>query len=137
MDTIQKAFLDSFTLKVEDKTGAYPRLSKNLPVFVKELTADDFNLIRKSGGTLSVDDNGTRSLDLSTVKGGDTLIVSLGLCSDINGTLMFKGAKGKTMLGKVPTDILQPIARDIRKLSGLLTEDNEPVEDLLDEVKKS
>lgn len=131
----QQAFLNSFTLRVEDKTGSYPRLGEDLPVFIKELTADDYAILLKAGGVITVDDSTSKkTLDLSTMKGGDSLIVSLGLCSDASGNLMFGGDNGRKLLGNVPNAILKPIAHDIRVLSGLANADGEDLE-LLDEAK--
>lgn len=134
----QQAFLNSFTLNVVDKTGVYNRLDKALPVYLKEITANDYEIIMKSGGIVTIDEkSGQKSLDLSTMKGGDSLLVSLCYSSSPDGnTLVFKGEHGKKLLGSVPTSILKEMARDIRIISGLITEDGE-IKDPLEEAKKN
>lgn len=127
---LQNAFLTGYTRSIVERN--YEGLS--VPVYLRELGAEDFEKITKKGGSVVIHEDGTRTIDIAGINGGDRFLCSLAMCTDETGeTLLFPGTHGETLLANTPLRILRPIASDIREISGL-TKKKKPT-DPLDDAK--
>lgn len=133
----QAAFLGSFTRNVvefsEEKGNAFEGIDQ--PVFLRELGAEDYENLTAKGGKVILHEDGTRTIDIAALSGGDRTIAAMSMCTDDSGTeLLFPGDVGRSLLAGVPLRVIQPIAKQVREISGL-TKKGKPVNPL-DEAKK-
>ena len=128
--------LKIITSLAELKQVARPRVETvdveayGISLYVRGLTGEERGKMMSRGGKVIIRKDESKEIDLSGVKNGDGLLASFGLVLDEAGTQqMYSGRRAEHDASQLPAEILEPVVRTVRELSGM-------VEDAVEEEKK-
>lgn len=128
--------LKVITSLAELKQVARPRVelvdidTYNISLYVRGLTGEERGKMMSRGGKVIIRKDDSKEIDLSGVKNGDGLLASFGLVLDEAGTQqMYTGRRAEQESAGLPAEILEPVVRKVRELSGM-------IEDAVEEEKK-